>query len=139
MIAMARFRTSCHSLAIETGRYTIPPTPPEHHLCTYCTSGRVDDELHFITECCHLDNYRKSPYNTAVQYNAEFNSLSNMRKMCYLFETNNTPAIRKLGWYMFSCFEFRKSACSTLIFRAGGDGGAGRAFALPLFGGPYRK
>ena len=23
--------------------------------------------------------------------------------------------------------------------RAGGDGGAGRAFALPLFGGPYRK
>ena len=22
--------------------------------------------------------------------------------------------------------------------RAGGDGGAGRAFALPLFGGPYR-
>ena len=23
--------------------------------------------------------------------------------------------------------------------RAGGDGGAGRAFAPPLFGGPYRK
>ena len=25
------------------------------------------------------------------------------------------------------------------VRRAGGDGGAGRAFALPLFGGPYRK
>ena len=25
------------------------------------------------------------------------------------------------------------------IIRAGGDGGAGRVFALPLFGGPYRK
>ena len=109
MIAMARFRTSCHSLAIETGRYTIPPTPPEHRLCTYCTSGKIDDELHFITECCHLDNYRRSLYNTAMQYNTEFNSLSNMRKMCYLFETNNTPTIRKLGWYIFSCFEFRKS------------------------------
>ena len=27
----------------------------------------------------------------------------------------------------------------TRHLRAGGDGGAGRAFALPLFGGPYRK
>ena len=27
----------------------------------------------------------------------------------------------------------------TITCRAGGDGGAGRAFALPLFGGPYRK
>ena len=57
MVAVARFGTSCHSLEIMTGRYTIPPTPPEHRLCTYCTSGKVD---HFITECCHLENYKKS-------------------------------------------------------------------------------
>ena len=116
MIAMARFRTSCHSLAIETGRYTIPPTPPEHRLCTYCTSGKVDDELHFITECCHLDNYRRSLYNTAMQYNAEFNSLSNMRKMCYLFETNNTPTIRKLGWYIFPVLNLERVFDFNIIF-----------------------
>ena len=52
VIAVARFRTSC---AIETGRYIIPPTPPEHRLCTYCTSGKVDNELHFIIEWCHLE------------------------------------------------------------------------------------
>lgn len=108
LIAMARFRSSCHSLAIETGRYNNPPTPPEHRLCIYCSSGKVDDELHFITECHHLDYYRKHLYDTAVQYNAEFNNLSNMQKLCYLFETSNTPTIRKLGWYISSSFKFRK-------------------------------
>ena len=29
--------------------------------------------------------------------------------------------------------------CTSAPSRAGGDGGAGRAFALPLFGGTYRK
>ena len=68
LIAVARFRTSCHSLAIETRRYTILPTPPELCLCTYCTklNGKVDNELHFITEYCHLDTYRKSLYSAAT-------------------------------------------------------------------------
>ena len=49
--------------------------------------------------------YRTSIYNAAMKYNTEFNNLSNMEKMCYLFETNNTPTIRKLGWNIYCSFE----------------------------------
>ena len=65
-VAMARFRTSCHSLAIETGRHRKPPIPPEQRLCVYCNSGKVDDEVHFLIECYHLQYYRGKLYETAV-------------------------------------------------------------------------
>ena len=108
LVAMARFRASCHSLAIETGRYHKPPIPPECRICIYCNSGKVDDELHFITECLHLHYFRKSLYETAMLYNTEFVNLSNMGKLCYLFGTNNIFTIRKLAWYICCCFNYRK-------------------------------
>ena len=108
LIAMARFRTSCHSLAIETGRHHKPPIPPEQRLCLYCNSGKVDDEVHFLIECDHLQYYRGKLYETAVYYNAQFINMSHTEKMCYLFETSNTPTIRKLAWYIYSGLEYRK-------------------------------
>ena len=48
LIALARFRTSCHGLQIEVGRYHKLPIPPELRYCTVCKSGEVEDECHFI-------------------------------------------------------------------------------------------
>ena len=47
--AIGRFRISCHSLAIETGRYTRPPLPPEERVCQTC--GVMEDEKHFLLNC----------------------------------------------------------------------------------------
>ena len=47
--AVARFRTSCHSLAIETGRYTRPLLPPEKRVCQTCEV--MEDEKHFLLNC----------------------------------------------------------------------------------------
>ena len=43
----ARFRTSCHKLLIEYGKYTIPKTHIAERLCTQCSLNVVDDESHF--------------------------------------------------------------------------------------------
>ena len=40
---------SCHKLEIEIGRYK--KIPAESRFCQKCKSGKVEDEIHFITEC----------------------------------------------------------------------------------------
>ena len=108
LVALAKFRTSCHSLAIETGRYHKPSIPPEQRLCTSCNNVSVDDEYHFITECQELQHFRKCLYETAGKYNTQFHNLPNRDKMCYLLETSNTPTIRKVAWFVFMSFNHRK-------------------------------
>ena len=48
---LSRYRTSSHSLRIETGRYTRPVTPIFERKCCYCEDGFIDDEKHFILIC----------------------------------------------------------------------------------------
>ena len=44
---LARFRTSCHKLLIEYGRYTTPKTPIAERLCKQFVMNAVEDESHF--------------------------------------------------------------------------------------------
>ena len=84
LVALAKLRTSCHSLAIETGRYHKPSIPPEQRLCTSCNNGSVDDEYHFITECQELQHFRKCLYETAGKYNTQFHNLPNRQNMLFI-------------------------------------------------------
>ena len=52
--AIYRFRTSSHSLHLETGRHTIPYTPIENRICTFCNLDSIetiDDEIHMLLGC----------------------------------------------------------------------------------------
>ena len=46
-----RFRLSCHSLPIETGRHHRPPIPRSSRLCPHCPLASVGDEYHLVFEC----------------------------------------------------------------------------------------
>jgi hypothetical protein len=56
---LIRFRTGAHYLAIETGRWSNPPTPRSGRSCTKCTRGVVEDELHFLFECTASSDIRQ--------------------------------------------------------------------------------
>jgi len=43
-----RFRLSCHSLPVETGRHHRPPIPRSSRLCPHCPLSSDGDELHYI-------------------------------------------------------------------------------------------
>ena len=47
--AITKFRLSCHSLEIETGRYVRPYLPPEERICHTCKV--MEDEKHFLLNC----------------------------------------------------------------------------------------
>ena len=57
---LTRLRISSHQLAIETGRYD--KLQRSDRLCTTCDMGVLDDEQHFLAECCSpkLDHLRIS-------------------------------------------------------------------------------
>ena len=46
---ISRWRLSCHSLKIETGRYTRPKTPRINRVCELC--DLLEDERHVIYAC----------------------------------------------------------------------------------------
>ena len=48
-IALSRFRTSSHSLFIETGRYDN--TPSTERICKTCGMNQTEDEYHFLLAC----------------------------------------------------------------------------------------
>ena len=114
LIALARFRTSCHGLQIEVGRYHKPPIPPELRYCTVCKSGEVEDECHFIHDCKPLEQFRQDLFGTALQHQPGFSAMSATEKMVYLFESDNVHVIRKLAWYIYCSLHHRQQ----LLFHA---------------------
>ena len=80
-ISLCKFRTSCHALPIERGRYTR--TPRHQRICTKCTARKVGDEYHFILECSALKELRRRYIPTA------FSARPNTVKFCNLMQDSS--------------------------------------------------
>ena len=53
-IALVRFRTRNHRLAVEAGSWRKPVAVPfNERICFHCTDGKLEDEYHFLLECPH--------------------------------------------------------------------------------------
>ena len=56
-LALTRFRTSSHSLMIETGRYEN--IQREQRICQFCNMRKVEDEYHFLLVCPNYQVLRR--------------------------------------------------------------------------------
>ncbi len=105
MRALARFRTSNHTLAIEKGRHTIPPTASHHRYCIQCNSGEVEDEIHFLLTCTKHAILRERLLNSIYIVN------NNLQFLCKadLFEVllSDTRFTTHLALFVKSAFENR--------------------------------
>ena len=77
---LAKFRSCNLPLAIETGRYTRPKTPVNERTCKYCSSGEVDDEIHFLINCESFDDLRYNLFLLASDGNSFFTDYSSEQK-----------------------------------------------------------
>ena len=92
-IALTRFRTSSHDLAIETGRYENKER--NERLCTNCNMNMIETEYHFLMICPkHRDLRLKyfKPY---------YCSWPNTHKFVNLLSTNSTRMINNLAKFIF--------------------------------------
>ena len=62
-VLIAQLRTNSHQLWCETGQWKRPKEAWEERVCTFCTSGAVESEKHFILECDAFKDIRESYEN----------------------------------------------------------------------------
>ena len=92
-IALTRFRTSSHNLAIETGRYN--GIPRENRICNNCSSRMIENEYHILLTCNKYSDLR-SKYLKKYYY-----SWPTLQKFVNLLSIKNKNVIRNLSKYIF--------------------------------------
>ena len=103
---LARFRTSCHKLLIEYGRYTTPKTPIAERLCKQCVMNAVEDESHFLLVCPKYANHRIKITNH-LNNNTNFESQSYMSKFQWLLSNEDESVCKDIASFVTICFSLR--------------------------------
>ena len=100
-LALTRFRTSSHSLMIETGRYEN--TPREQRICQFCNMGKIEDEYHFLLVCPNYPDLRRKffkPY---------FCHWPTLMKFDTLLSKDSKISVTNLSKFIYFAFKRRNS------------------------------
>ena len=102
---ICKLRCGNTDLAIETGR--LKKIPLEERVCTIC-ENKVEDELHFLTECELFDIVREKFLNDIKEIDP--NLKTDDRKLLFisLLTTTNCLILNKLSAFINACFEIRR-------------------------------
>ena len=100
-LALTRFRTSSHSLMIETGRYD--DTARNQRICQFCNMGKVEDEYHFLLVCPYYRDLRR---NFLKPYFCHWPTL--MKFETLLLRTSK-HSVTSLSKYIYFAFQKRNS------------------------------
>lgn len=103
---LCQFRTSCHKLNIERGRYHN--VRADDRICPYCQQNKVEDEMHFLMECSLYNDerdtylqkvYSKCPQLRILQKNMLFLWITTAEDQYICLETAK---------FLHACFSKRK-------------------------------
>ena len=95
---IAKFRLSCHQLAIEKGRYTKPKTPVEDRLCTHCKE--IEDERHHLIHCKLYTKQREKMFSIITTLNSNFINLDRGEQFRYILQSKHKDIITALYIYL---------------------------------------
>ena len=109
---LAQFRLGILPLNIETGRYkniidnegNIRKQKPEERLCSLCSSGAVEDELHFLFDCNCYALFRETLFKHAISKNSNFMNQTKISQIEFLMNRD----VNKLCSYILLSWECRK-------------------------------
>ena len=115
--AISRFRTSSHSLKIETGRHTIPYTPIENRLCSFCNLNSIDDEMHMLLNCTFHKIERANLFKSKQHFFLQsVSELCDKDLFCAIMNMKNPVPLFALGKYLHTGFNRRNNLSqNTLI------------------------
>ena len=111
--SICKLRISAHSLKIETNRYSKKHIERSERLCSNCSLGKVEDELHFLLECPLYDIQRDDFFKDISNNCCNFINLNKSSKFLWLLTQENVTLMEKLGCYICDCFELRRSGMNT--------------------------
>jgi hypothetical protein len=73
-------RISAHKLHIETGRHKNTPRR-DKRICTFCDSGSIEDETHFLIYCKKFEEIRSNFFATMEDVFQGFTQLLDQEKV----------------------------------------------------------
>ena len=108
--SIAKFRTSTHNLAIETGRYTRPIIPSNNCFCKICNSGQIEDEQHLLLDCNAYKETREILFSKLTMPNSQ---LLGNDKMIKMMKTEDEQEIKEIGIFITKAFCIRRELSCT--------------------------
>lgn len=109
---LTMYRLSEHSLAIEMGRRRQTWLPREDRLCSHCTLGVMETELHFLTECTKYQTIRDHYYTKIIKIFPQFNAYNPTQKLIYILG-EETKCTNLAARFVLSCHLLRDNQNQT--------------------------
>lgn len=104
---LLRFRTSNHSLSIETGRYCNPKIPRTERLCQHCELNEVEDENHLLFNCSLYSDIRCTFFEKLANvFHITTENRNNI--IMGIFPSGDQKALYYLAQFISKCFTKRK-------------------------------
>ena len=105
---LAQFRSGILPLKVETGRFQ--QIPVEDRTCNFCSGLEIEDEKHFLFDCCLYNSLRDTLFEKVCILYPEFSALHTTDKVELLML--KTPDL--LANYIFDAFNMRKETMYNL-------------------------
>ena len=104
-VAIARLRSSSHTLAIERRRYERPKPPVEKRLCNLC--NMVENEIHFVTQCAINQAERSVLESNVSKLYPSFPLIDDYQKFLFLMKNNDAKILTWFGKFLHNSFKTR--------------------------------
>ena len=85
---ICRFRISAHRLQIEVGRFSN--ISRSERICKNCSSGKVEDEEHFLCECSKYESTRSELFKSIADKYPNFANIDNKSKLTFLLSNEDS-------------------------------------------------
>ena len=109
----AKLRTSAHKLQIEIGRYGTKKTPREERYCFYCKKRdlcKLEDEVHFLTECPLFVEIRKDMLSNITGKFPSVELLHGKNLLIWLLSQEDKFCLELVGKFCRTAFNLRGKA-----------------------------
>lgn len=93
--AICKLPISAHKLQIEFGRFSN--IPRNERICKKCSSGCVEDEIHFLTSCEKFNSDRDALFDFVCHKMPNFTLLDNQQKIIYLLSCEDNQVLNAVG------------------------------------------
>jgi len=103
----------CVCVCVETGRHKQSWRERELRLCSHCTDGLIEDELHFFTECSKYKHIRDAYFKQIVLVSPELQQTSNTEKLWYILGEKEN-CLHLAAQYVYSCHQMRDNGWTLL-------------------------
>jgi hypothetical protein len=108
-VVLLKFRIGISPLRIETGRYEHGKRlPTEARICKCCDLQKVEDEVHFFSECPLYTEERSRLRSKIIEFNTYLNNIGGEKFLIECMKTKEQPIIEAVSDFVFRAFSRRE-------------------------------